>query len=198
MNSLIYVEKDLIVPIGAKLIGSSLHSEASSKGRTGFNWFLEASLEMSKEKGVETRMAELFPEDIFHYVYEKIEHNNMSISELCEHISSAKIRSADVVSLQGRLNIPGVQVGQYDPFNPPEINVPATYKVYGKECFLAEIEADHFRFPVYFLVDSKEIVCYSNNKPVEVVGVLKWSPSYEVGGFAVNQILLGAALLLRR
>ena len=55
-----------------------------------------------------------------------------------------------------------------------------------------------FRFPIFFLIDSKEIVCYTNDKPVEVVGVLKWSPSYEVGGFALNKILLAAAVLLRR
>lgn len=198
MNQLVYVEKRLIVPIGAKLIGSSLTSGDRSARAGGFNWFLAASQQLSKEKGFEARIAELFPEDVFLYVYDKIVNSNLTIRGLCEGISRSTLQAADVVSLIGKLTIPNVKVGTYNPFQPPEITLNETYRVYGEECFLAEIENEGFRFPVYFLIDAKEIVCYSNNKPVEIVGVLKWSPSYEVGGFAVNHILLGAALLLRR
>jgi len=198
MNTLVYVEKRLIVPIGAKLIGSSLQAGEGTTGSTGFNWFIAASLQLSKEKGVETRIAELFPEDIFHSVYDKIKHKRLSIPELCEGIQSRQLRSADVVSLIGKLTIPKVEPIQYDPFDPPEIKIPKTFRLYGEECFAAQVEAEGFTYPVFFLLDSKEIVCYCNHKPVEVVGVLKWSPAYEVGGFSINQILLGAALLLAR
>jgi hypothetical protein len=198
VNALVYVEKRLIVPIGAKLIGSSLLASNKASGTAGFNWFLEASLDMSREKGVETKIAELFPEDIFHYVYDKIAYSQLSVRQLCERISHDELKSADVVSISGNLHIPHIDVKPYNPFQPPEIKIDETYKVYGEECFSAEIETEGFRFPIFFLIDSKEIVCYTNDKPVEVVGVLKWSPSYEVGGFALNKILLGAALLLRR
>jgi len=198
MNALVYVEKRLIVPIAAKLIGSSLSSGTSSSKSGSFNWFLAASIDFSREKGAETRVAELFPEDIFNYVYEKIERSNLTVQQLCEDISSSKLTSACVVSLIGTLKIPGVKIGAYNPFDPPEIEIPKTYNIYGETCFPAEVEKDGFKFPVYFLEESKEIVCYSDDKPVEVVGVLKWSPSYEVGGFAINQIMLAAALLLRR
>lgn len=197
-NSLIYVEKRLIVPIGAKLIGSSLHTESKTSGSGGINWFLEASLKLSKEKGVETRIAELFPEDIFYYVYDKIKHSQLTVRILCQKIASSELRSADVVSIIGNLNISDVQIADYNPFSPPEIKLSETYKIYGEDCFSAKVEMEGFQFPIFFLVGSKETVCYCNNKPVEVVGVLKWSPSYEIGGFAMNQILLGAALLLRR
>jgi|GEM_PF-3250332 len=198
MNALVYVEKRLIVPIGAKLVGSSLLAGTKTAGTAGFNWFLAASLDMSREKGVETKIAELFPEDIFNYVYDKVEHSQLSVHQLCEKISREELRSADVVSIIGNLHIPYTDVKPYNPFKPPEIKIDETYKVYGEECFSAEIEMEGFRFPIFFLIDSKEIVCYTNDKPVEVVGVLKWSPSYEVGGFALNKILLAAAVLLRR
>jgi len=197
-NSLIYVEKRLIVPIAAKLIGSSLASAVGTSKSGGFSWYIAASMESSSEKSTETRIAELFPEDILIHVYDKIVHSKLTIRELCECISTQKLEPASVVSLIGTLNIPGVKIGTYNPFDPPEITIEKTYKVYGETCFSAEIEKDGFRFPIYFLLDSKEIVCYSNSKPVEVIGVLKWSPSYEVGGFAINQIMLAAALLLLR
>lgn len=198
MNSLVYVDKRLIVPIGAKLVGSSLQASRKASGTGGFNWFIAATLKLSEEAGVETRIADLFPEDILHYTYDKIENSLLEIRDLCTKITAGQLKSADVVSVVGKLLIPGVTVGSYDPFNPPEIKITETFKVYGEACFSARIETEGYQFPVFFLVESKEIVCYAKDKPVEVVGVLKWSPSYEVGGFSINQILLGAALLLRK
>jgi hypothetical protein len=198
VNSLIYVEKKLIVPIGAKLIGSSLTAGKATTGTSGFNWFLAASVQISSERGVETRIAELFPEDVFHYVYGKIQNSQLTVRKLCEDATSGSLKSADVVSVVGELRIPGVNIAAYNPFSPPDIKLPATYRVYGEQCMIAEVHADAYVLPVFFLADAKETVCYANGKPVEVVGVLKWSPSYDVGGFAVNQILLGAALLLRK
>lgn len=198
MNSLIYVEKRLIVPIAAKLIGSSLSSGTSSAKSAGFSWYLAASMESSSEKGAETKIAELFPEDILIHVYDHIQHSKMTVRDLCENITTHKLEPASVVSIAGTLHIPGVKLGAYNPFDPPDISIDKTYRVYGETCFPAEVEKDGFKFPVYFLIDSKEIVCYSNEKPVEVIGVLKWSPSYEVGGYAINQIMLAAALLLLR
>lgn len=198
MNSLIYVENQLIVPIGAKLIGSSLITGNKTSGSTGFSWFLAASLEMSEEHCSETRIAELFPEDIFHNVYSKITPQQLTIPDLCDGISNSKFKSADIVSVIGKLHIPDIEIKPYNPFKPPEIIIQDTYTVYGEKCFSAELDMDGFCFPIFFLLNSKEIVCYANNKPVEIVGVLKWSPSYEVAGYAINQILLGAALLLRK
>ena len=198
MNSLIYVEKRLIVPIGVKLVGSSLSTHDKTAGKTGFNWFVQASLEQSTEQSREMKIAELFPEDIFNSLYEKIASKEISVQQLCQKINSGNLKSADVVSIVGTLNISDITIPQYNPFKPPKIEISETYKVYGEECFSAELENSGYKFPVYFLLDSKEIVCYAKDKPVEIVGVLKWSPSYEVGGFAINQTLLAAALLLRR
>lgn len=198
MNTLVYVDKKLIVPIGVKLVGSSVSSNETSSAKSGFNWVVEASLRFSSETGVETRVCELFPEDIFHAVYDKIEHKRLSIPSLCQAIQGEKLRSADVVSVLGTLRIPGVDLKPYNPFDPPPIVIEKSYTVYGEQCFIGQIEADGFVHPVFFLIDSKEIVCYCNHKPVEVVGVLKWSPTFEVAGFATNQTMLCAALLLRR
>lgn len=198
MNTLVYVEKDLILPIGAKLVGSSLTKGDKASNSVGFNWFLNASLKMSQDNKVETKIAELFPEDIFNFVYSKITFTQMNISEICSKISDLTLKPGSIVSITGRLHIDGLQQLEYNPFDPPQISLPKTYNIYGSNCFVTTIINNDFKLPCYFLESSKEIICYMQDKPVEIIGVLKWSPTYEVAGYAINQLLLGAALLLRR
>lgn len=196
-NTLVHVDGKLIVPIGAKLVGSVLSSgnEISAKG--GFNWFVQASLKQATEQGVETRVSDLFAEDIFRTVYDKLAHRQLSVQTLCRQIQATELQAADIVSVVGTLRIPGVNLPRFDPFDPPTIEMP-TYMVSGEQCFAAQLEDAGFLFPIYWSVRAKEVVCYCNNKPVEVMGVLKWSPAYEVAGSSLNHTLLSAALLLRR
>ncbi len=198
MNSLVYVEQSLIVPIAAKLIGSSTSTAEAATGSVGFNLWMAAQLGHSDEASRETRVADLFPEDVFYLAYPEIANKEMTVRDYCAAVSSGSIGLADVTSLVGVLEFQDFEVQEYDPFNPPEITVERTVRIYGLECFAAALTADGFSLPIYFLRHSAPLVCYMHRKPVEVVGVVKWSPSYDVAGYAINSLVLGAVVLLRR
>jgi hypothetical protein len=197
-NTLIYVDKHLILPIGVKLVGSSLAARSSEQFSGGFSWVLAARLGYAQETGADMYLADLFPEDIFAYAYTEIRDRNLSVQQFAEAVSGRNIVPPDVVTIAGTLRFPDVTPQVYNPFRPPKIEIPDQHRVYGYQCFTGIVERDGFEVPVYFLVESAELVLYAHNKPVEVVGVLKWSPSYEVAGHALNGIMLVAALLLRR
>lgn len=197
-NTLIYVEKQLILPIAAKLIGSSTGVSQSQSSSAGFSWFLAARLGYSGETASETRLTDLFPEDIFTVAYPEITQRNLTIQRFAEAASARDITPPDVVTIQGTLSFPDIPYHSYDPFQPPQISIAKEYRLYGYTCFTGVLERDGFRIPVYFLTESAEIVYYAHDKPVEVVGVVKWSPTYEVAGHALNCIVLAAGLLLRR
>jgi len=197
-NTLIYVDKDLILPIAARLVGTSLSSASSRSGTVGLSWVVAAAGSYSRERGTEIEMAKLFPEDIFHYCYPHIERRSMDVRTYCSAAASHEIIPPNVVSVTGVLRIGGVTPSSYNPFSPPKFDLPNQYRLYGYRTFNAALEANGFQVPVYFLADSADMVFYANNKPVEVVGVTKWAPTYEVGGHMLNLITLCAALLLAK
>jgi hypothetical protein len=197
-NTLIYVDKDLIVPIAARLVGTSISASAGEEVSGGLDWIVAATAGYSKERTAETDVAKLFPEDVFNYAYPKIGQVRLSIRDYCAGVSERAIRPPEVISVIGSLHISGIDTLKYDPFNPPKIDLPDQYRVYGYRTFSGALEAEGFSVPVHFLADSAELVFYANDKPVEVVGVVKWAPSYETGGYALSGILLCAALLLAR
>jgi hypothetical protein len=197
-NTLIYVEKELILPVAARLVGTSVSTSSSEDFSGGLDWVVAASAGYSSERSAETDVAKLFPEDVFHYAYPRIERTRISVRDYCAAINDRTIRPPDVLSVTGRLEIGGLSEATYDPFDPPRVDLPNQYRVYGYRTFSAALEAEGFTIPIHFLADSAELVFYANYKPVEVVGVVKWSPSYETGGYTLNGILLCAALLLAR
>lgn len=197
-NTLIYVEKQLILPIGVKLVGSSLAARSGEQYSGGFSWFLAAKFGYATEASADMYLADLFPEDIFSFAYAEIEKRNLSVQEFAEAVATRAVAPPDVVTIDGTLRFRDITPQSYDPFRPPKIEIPDQYQVYGYQCFTGVLERDGFEVPVYFLVQSAELVFYAHSKPVEVVGVVKWSPSYEVAGNALNGIVLVAALLLRR
>lgn len=197
-NTLIYVEKQLILPIAVKLIGSSTANRSSETVSGGFSWVLAARLGYTGESISETRLADLFPEDIFSVTYSEIPRRHLSVRDFAESASSRRVTPPDVVSVDGLLSFPDIPDHSYDPFQPPQIDIARKYRLYGYTCFTGVLEHSGFKIPVYFLTESAEIVYYAHSKPVEVVGVVKWSPTYEVAGHALNCILLAAALLLQR
>lgn len=197
-NSLVYVDKLLVVPMAAKVLGSSVTIGKKGTTETGFDWFATAKVGFEYNHDIQANIVDFFAEDIFNMAYKKLKEQNLSVKSFCANVQASKYSLSDIVSINGKLEVPGVSVGKYDPYDPPEIVLPKTYKVNGTECFTARIEADGFVLPVYFPITSKEVVCYCINQPVEVVGVLKWSPAYEVSSYALNQTVLVVALLLQR
>lgn len=197
-NSLVYVDKNLVVPLAAKLLGSTITISKGGSADAGFDWFFQSRAGIEYNKEIQTNIVDFFAEDIFTMAYDKIENKNLPVKEFCKNVQLMKYALSDIVSIKGILTIPDITVGQYNPFDPPQISIPHIYKINGIECFIGRLSYEGFEVPVYFPLCSKDLICYCVNKSVEVVGVLKWSPTYEVSSYAMNQTVLGVALLLQR
>lgn len=197
-NSLIYVDKNLVVPLAAKLLGSTITISKGNSVDAGFDWFLQSRAGVEYSKEIQTNIVDFFAEDIFELAYDKIKNKMVAVKDYCSNVQTMQYTLSEIVSIKGILEVPGVQVGEYNPFAPPQISIPRTYRLNDMDCFIAKLSYDGFTVPVYFPISSKEYTCYCMQKPVEVVGVIKWSPTYTVNSYAMNQTLLGVALLLQR
>lgn len=197
-NSLVYVDKALIVPLAAKLLGSTVTISTGRSADAGFDWFFQSRVGIGYNKEIQTNIVDFFAEDIFNMAYDKIDNKNLSVKELCNNVQLMKYSLSDIVSVKGILSIPDITIGNYNPFDPPQIEIKHIYKINDLDCFIGRLSHDGFEIPIYFPLRSKDLICYCINKPVEIVGVLKWSPTYEVCSYAMNQTLLAVALLLQR
>lgn len=197
-NSLVYVDKILVVPLATKLLGSTITISKKASSELGFDWFLQSRSGLEYNKEVQANIVDFFAEDIFNMAYEKLENKDLSIKDFCKNVQLMKYHLSDIVSISSVLTILGVNVTHYNSFDPPQIDIQKTYKVNEIECFIGKLSADGFNLPIYFPISSKDMICYCVEKPVEIVGVLKWAPTYEVSSYALNQTVLSVALLLQR
>lgn len=197
-NSLVYVDKNLVVPLVAKLLGSTISISKGASTEGGFDWFFQSRAGIEYNKEIQTNIVDFFAEDIFTLAYDKIKNKMLHVKDFCKNVQLMKYSLSEIVSIAGILEIPGIEIGEYNPFEPPQIDIPKTYKVNDIDCFIARLSGDGFTVPIYFPVSSKEYACYCIHKPVEVVGVLKWSPTYTVNSYAMTQTVLGVALLMQR
>lgn len=197
-NSLVYVDKLLVVPMAAKVLGSSITIGKKRGGEAGFDWFATAKFGFEYNQDIQANIVDFFAEDIFQMAYEKIRNKENTVKEFCAHVHKGEYALSDIVSINGILKVSGVSIGKYNPYDPPEITLPKTYKINGLDCYAGRIVNEGFELPIYFPVTSKDVVCYCIDKAVEVVGVLKWSPAYEVSSYALNQSVLSIALLLQK
>ena len=195
-NTLIYVDPNLIVPIATKALGSAIVNSGTLSIEAGFDWFANMAVTGGSGTSTETRLAELFPEDVFAYAYPHLSSHCMSIEQFRDGVTSGSIRPASVVSVTGVLSFPTIDLSQYAWGSPENTPSPACYSLYQYECFRGQLKSDGFEMPLHFLAGSQHAVCYANGKRVEVVGVMKWSPPYEVANVAINGEILVAALLL--
>ncbi|MCI8915002.1 MAG: hypothetical protein HFF38_13010 [Lawsonibacter sp.] len=197
-NSLVYVDKNLVVPLAAKLLGSTISISKGSSAEGGFDWFFQSRAGIEYNKEIQTNIVDFFAEDIFAMAYDKIENRQLHVKEFCKNVQLMKYSLSDIVSIEGILQVPNVSIGKYNPFDPPKIDIPKTFKINDINCYSGRLSKDGFTVPIYFPINSKELVCYCIDQPVEIVGVLKWSPPYDVNTYSMNQIVLAVALLQQR
>jgi hypothetical protein len=198
-NMLVFVDKNLIVPVAVKLLGSSITIGKKVSAESGFDWFFLAKMGIENNKEIQANIVDFFAEDVFDMAYSKILEKCLDVRTLCNNVQSMKYKDSDIVSIKGRLEIPGIGVcNKYNPFDPPDITLSKVYKINGNDCFIGAMIDSGYKLPIYFPFNSKEMACYCVERDVEIVGILKWSPTYEVGAYAMNQTLLCVALLLQR
>jgi len=200
MNTPIYIDKSLITAIGTQLVGLKIDQSRSTTTGLSLNWLIQSSLAVDETTGVGRDIRELLPEHILYIIYPEVKSKFENV-EIC---IDALLRSGEnrllpgePLAVKGILQFPNIKVSNFDPFTPPDIDVP-TFLVHGEVCFAGRLEGDGFRLPVYFLKDAKQQVLFCNNVPVEIVGITRWSPAYSTGGAkSLNSIIRVASLLLR-
>jgi hypothetical protein len=196
MRTLVYVDKELIVAVGALLVGSS--KSISAGGGASINILLQTHIDASSST---TRdLSELLPEHVFYKCHDKISNkfsNTKDATTALHSFEQNQIIPGTPVSVAGILSFPDLQtIGVYDPFKPPSIDV-ETFEMYGEACFAGSVEKDGYKLPVYFPTDAKNQVCFLQREPVEVVGIVRWSPGYKAGGGkTLNMLIRAVALLL--
>jgi hypothetical protein len=196
MRTLVYVDPQLMIAVGALLIGSNNSKRASSGA--SINVLLQTHIDFDRSSS--TNLRDLLPEHVFHQCYSQLEHQFASTKEATDALvlhEKNKIIPGTPISVSGILSFPELQsLGEYDPFKPPSINV-NTFEIHGEKCFVGALEKDGFRLPIYFLEEAKAQICFLQNEPAEIVGIVKWSPGYKAGGGkSLNMLIRAVALLL--
>ena len=184
MNTVIYVDQDLMTAIAAKRVGLLREDAKGTTGGMSLNWLIQSSVSTDTRQSISRDVRELLPEDVVYMVYDHIEHRFESVRDCINGLADTgpdQLLPGSVISVQGVLSFPDTAIPAYDPFSPPTIDV-RTFSVHGQRCFVGRLSSDGFSLPLYFIESAKDQICFCNNEPVEVIGVARWSPPYRPGG----------------
>jgi hypothetical protein len=200
MNTPVYIDKNLITAVGAQLVGLRIDQSSSISKGLSLNWLIQSNLAVDETTGVGRDIREFLPEHILYMIYPELKCKFESVEGCIEALSKTgedRILPGEPLAVKGILHFPDLKIETFDPFNPPDIEVP-TFLVHGEECFVGRLEGNGFRIPLYFLKEARQQVLFCNSMPVEVVGIIRWSPAYSTGGAkSLNSIVRIASLLLR-
>jgi hypothetical protein len=202
MNTLVYVDRPLAIAIAAKLVGVlQTQTEGSSK-TASFNWLVSAGVGAQNTSAKASDVRELLPEDLVHFLYPHISERHSSIEPIIGKFSAGTgdaFVPGTVVSVQGRLSFPDLDglSEAYSPYKHTDVKIPEVM-FHGETCIVGKLESGAFMIPVFFSETSKYQVAFCNNEPVEITGVLRWTPPYSPkGGRALNMAIRCAALWLQ-
>lgn len=203
MHTLVYVDRRLAVAMAVKLIGLELNRTQSRERGGAFNWLIQAYIDHGETTGISTDIRELLPEEIMYETYEAVavEYKFKDIASCITGMAATgdkRLLPGRPISVEGVLKFPDLaNLGSYNPFDPPDINI-KTFQFHGEKCFTGEIHGDGYKLPVYFDEAAKAQVTFCNDYPVEVTGIVRWSPPYSPkGAHSLNLVIRAAALWLR-
>lgn len=203
MHTLVYVDRNLAVAMAVKLVGLQHHSSKTEGAGGSFNWLIQAYVSRDDSLGITTDIRELLPEEVIYEIYEAIddEYKFNRVATCVEKMAESgekRLLPGRPISVQGVLRFPNLaKVTDYNPFDPPDIQV-KTFKFHGEQCFIGEIHGEGFRMPIYFDEAAKAQVAFCDENPVEITGIVRWSPPYSPkGARSLNLVIRAAALWLR-
>src|SRR5689334_10677719 len=133
-NIPIYIDRELLVAVAAKLVGVLSEDSRGRSGGAGLNWLIQGTVSAETGHTVARDIRELLPEDVLYSIYDKVT-NRFNVADCIEAFARTgeqQLLPGSVVSAQGILSFPDLNVPQYDPFNPPTISV-KTFSVHGEK-----------------------------------------------------------------
>ena len=201
-NTLIYVDSKLSISIAANLVGVLSSSEQTQSNKIGVNWLLTSSIGVEESSTTQKDIRELLPEDLVYLFYPHIVQkfdNLENALPLLNTTSPDSLKPGNVVSLKGKLvfNELGENPPSFSPFTPQDVNLKSFF-FHGEECIVGELHNSNYKIPVYLPSLSKYQVVFCHNQPVEITGIVRWSPPYSPGGASsLNLTIRCAAVWLR-
>lgn len=203
MHTLVYVDREMAVAMAVKLVGLEIHKQKTNTGTGGFNWLIQAYVAHGETTGIVTDIRELLPEEVMYEIYDAINAEyKYSNVESCvrglEQRGDRQLLPGRPISVSGLLHFPEIKkITSYDPYNPPDIEM-RTFNFHGERCFAGEIHGEGFKLPIYFHESAKEQVTFADDNPIEITGIVRWSPPYSPrGASSLNLVIRAAAVWLR-
>lgn len=200
-KSLVYVDKDRIIGVAVPFIGSEFHITKQTEASGGFSWLLQGEVSKTRQEGIYTRIQDLLPQTIVNKLIEQFP-KELTFTDVDECTKKLKEWENEdnigkSIIVKGIFSVTGITTpALYDPFNPQDFSSIKTVSYNGEECIIGQLSGDGVRLPVYMSKNSlNQGVAYCNNQYVEILGVLGFSPWYDVGkNRTINTVLSGIAL----
>lgn len=200
-NTLIYVDKNLSIAMAANIVGVMKTTSQSENAKIGLNWLISAGYDEGTATSNQSDIREMLPEDLVYYFHEKIGNQFKNLGELIPKLSTGTEGSlipGNIVSVYGKLSFPNFNFpSNYSPFEPVEIEM-KSYLFHGEECVIGELKNEDYRIPVYLPLSAKYQVAFCHNQPVELTGIVRWTPPYSPGGRGSSNLALRCAMVWLR
>lgn len=200
-NTLIYVDSKLSIAIAAKLVGVLSSSGKSQSNKIGINWLITSSIDEEHSSTTQVDIRELLPEDLVYLYYPHIDQKFEDLEKaipLLNTTSSGSLKPGNVISIKGKLIFHEFDsiLPEFLPFSPEDIEL-KSYFFHGEECIIGELCGTNHKIPIYFPAISKYQIAFCHNQPVEITGIVRWSPPYSPGGASsLNLVVRCAAVWL--
>jgi hypothetical protein len=201
-NTVVYVDRTLAVAIAAKLVGVLQTQTEGANRSASFNWLVSAAVGSQNTSARASDVRELLPEDLIYFLYPHIKERHASVEPVIGRLSSGAgdaFTPGTPISICGELSFPSLEnlPTAYKPYEGVEIDLPQV-TFHGEKCVVAQLKSGAFVVPVFFEEAAKYQVAFCHEQPVEVTGILRWTPPYSPrGGRALNMAIRSAALWLR-
>ena len=203
MHTLVYVDRELAIAMAVKLVGLELNKQKTNTGSGGFNWLIQANVVHGETTGIMTDIRELLPEEVMYELYNAIdaEYKYPNVQACVQGMGQSGDRQllpGRPISVSGLLRFPDMKaIAAYDPYNPPDIEM-RTFNFHGERCFAGEIHGEGFKLPIYFHESAKEQIAFADGNPIEITGIVRWSPPYSpLGASSLNLVIRVAGVWLR-
>ncbi len=189
LNTLAYIDSVPLLAIAAKLVGNSVSTASSDGGSIGFQWGATFEARVQESREIQRDLALFLPEDLMYEVYGAIPQRHSGLQQVKAKLTTGTeggFRPGSVVSIEGRLERPeGAAAWQAERFH-------------GEDALAAQLASDDLRLQVRIPHAAREQADALVGEPVELTGILRWTPGYSPGGSATwNLALRAVAIWLR-
>ncbi|WP_424970630.1 hypothetical protein [Dinoroseobacter sp. S76] len=203
MPDLVYVDGETIRSIAVKYVGMEIGRTSGREISGSWNFLIQGEVSGAETNSVMRDIRAMLPEDIVLAVVPNLPSEVVfsSVGEAVEAFAQSgenRLVSGAAVRLRGRIVVPNHdETLEFDPFAPPKLELPVV-TFHDEQCFVVRVEGDDYRLPVYVPEAAKSQLVFCHDNPVDLLGIVKWSPGYSPrGGRSLNLAVRAVALWLR-